>query len=386
MTVNVSSRDVPRTISIAPVQLSASQIRSPADRAVQPRRPVKENAKASRSDIRAPNAQAQPAGLRLLFIDDDDRVLYSVGRLLESEGFHVDRAADGEVGLVRARGGQFDVILLDLLLPKRSGIDVLRQLRLEGVWTPVVILTGRGSFESALEAGRLGVAAYFPKPSMLNDLTTALRAAAETARAGRSRLSSLFSSSADETSASIVTLMLNLESRPGIERDHLARLLANTTCARDLTFLEFIAVAQGLQVLASQSNLVLSSAVPKIRNWIESASRPSSCAAASQLEHVLSRLVTAGKSWSKVSEKGIAADLGIDSAGLWHTLSEEFGVTFIRCRRAVVMRKAAFELTSGNEHVRQIAFRLGYTDAGNIDHDFRDFFGVTPTAFRRLQS
>jgi DNA-binding response OmpR family regulator len=375
MTVNVSSQGVPRLISIAPVQLSA----------VQPKRPASENAKAFRSKIRAPSEQAQPTGLHLLFIEDDERVLYSVGRLLESKGFHVDPAADGEVGLGRALGGEYDVILLDLLLPRRSGIDVLRQLRTAGVWTPVVILTGRGNFESALEAGGLGVAAYFQKPPLLPDLTTALRTAAESARARRSRPSTLFSISAAKASTSTVTLRLAIEARPAIERDHLARLLANTACASDLTFQEFMATAKALQFLYSKPDLVLSSAVPKVQGWIESASRRGSSSAESRLGQVLARLSKAGKDWSKLSEQVIAADLETDSTRLWQSLSEEFGVTLIRCRRAVLMRKAALELLNGNEHVRQIAYRLGYTDAGNLDHDFRSFFGVTPTFFRRLQ-
>ena len=383
MSGKVSLRDIGRTISIAPVQLSASHIRSPADRAVQPRRPVKKNAKVSGSGIRTRNEQPQSEGLRVLFIEDDDRVLYSVGRLLESKGFRVERAADGQVGLLRARAGQNDVILLDLLLPKRSGIDILRQLRLEGIWTPVVILTGRGGVDTALEAGRLGVAAYFPKPAVLNELTAALRTAAETARAGRSGSRSLFAPIADKSSVSIVTLCLNLEARPGIERNQLARLLADTACARELTFLEFIAVAKSLQFLFSKSNLIPSDAIPTIRDWVENASRRSSSRAELHFEHVLSLIVAAGKGWSSVSEKGIAADLRIDSINLWQTLRKEFGVTLVRCRRAVLMRQAAMELLHGNEHVRQIAFRLGYTDAANFDHDFRSFFGVTPTAFRR---
>jgi len=200
--------------------------------------------KASRSDIRVPNEQPQPAELRVLFIEDDDRVLYSVGRWLESNGFRVEPAPDGELGLVLARGRQYDVILLDLPLPKRSGIDVLRQLRLEGVWTPVVILTGRGAFDSALEAGRLGVSAYFPKPPVLDDLTAALRTAAERARTGRSRSGSIFLVGAG-TSGSIVTLLLNLEARPAIERDQLARLLADTASTRELTFLALRGKAPG---------------------------------------------------------------------------------------------------------------------------------------------
>jgi AraC-like DNA-binding protein len=69
---------------------------------------------------------------------------------------------------------------------------------------------------------------------------------------------------------------------------------------------------------------------------------------------------------------------------LWQAISDEFGLTFVQCRRAVLMRRAAIELIDINQHVRQIAFRLGYSDAANFDHEFRRFFGLTPTAFRRL--
>ena len=227
--------------------------------------------------------------------------------------------------------------------------------------------------------------AYFPKPPLLDDLTAALRTAAERALTGRSSPRSLFWTRTGTASPGIVTLLLNLGAHRGIERDDLARLLVKSASTRELTFFEFIAVANALHFLFSKSDLPLSVALSEIRVWIEDASERTPSPIDVQFAQLVSRIEIAGKSWSKISEKGIAAELQIDPIWLRNIVTEEYGVTFVRCRRAIVMRRAAFELLNGNEHVRQIAFRLGYTDAGNIDHDFRAFFGVTPTAFRRLQ-
>ena len=60
-------------------------------------------------------------------------------------------------------------------------------------------------------------------------------------------------------------------------------------------------------------------------------------------------------------------------------------MTFRQCSRAVVMRRAVLELLTPHEHVRQIAYRLGYSEHGNFDHHFHGFFGMTPKELRRLQ-
>lgn len=321
----------------------------------------------------------------VLFIEDEDKTLYAIGRLLESEGFVVDQARDGEVGLELGQSGRHDVILLDLVLPKRNGLDVLRNLRGANIWTPVVILTGHGDAGSAFEAGRLRATAFLSKAAPLSELVMTLKnAAAEQSEVARSGEAALFARHSSRESTSLSTLLLNLGARIPLDQNLLARQIADVICAEDVTFPQFLAVAQALRSLQSNPGTGLWRPVPRIRAWIINASRPSFGLGHGQLEHVVAHFVAAGHAWSRESEQTIADALGVDSRALWRTLNDECGVTFIRCRLAVPMRRAAIELRTGNDHVRQIAFRLGYKDAARFDRHFKDFFGVTPSAFRRL--
>ena len=329
--------------------------------------------------------EPQTAERRVLFVEDDHRLAHVVGRLLETHGFRVDHASSGETGLALARCAQYDVILLDLMLPVMSGIDLLRHFRLEGIRAPVVILTGRGTFDSALEAGRLGVVAYLPKPVLNSDLLAGLRTAADAPSSVSRSRRALFAPEA-VTSRSIDRLLKQLQGRASLDRPQLGRLLVRTACARQLTFLEFIAIACGIRFLSSRANPAPADVVSAIHEWFEDASNRAGASAIGQLQAILRRLEAAGKDWSKVTERTIARDLGIEFPGDGPLLSEEFALTFINCRRAVLMRNAAIRLSETTDHVRQIAFQLGYSDAGNFDHDFRSFFGLTPTGFRRHHS
>ena len=98
------------------------------------------------------------------------------------------------------------------------------------------------------------------------------------------------------------------------------------------------------------------------------------------------RIEQAGREASKLDEKQIAIEIGMEPAKLARVFNQTVGLTYNRCRRAFLMRKAAMDIASDHDHVRQIAYRLGYSDAANFDHDFRGFFGLTPTVFRRLQN
>ena len=83
---------------------------------------------------------------------------------LESEGYDVVVASDGEAGLKEARAGGFDLLLLDVMLPKRSGFEVLKRLRADGNETPVIVLTARGAELDKIEGLKLGADDYVTKP------------------------------------------------------------------------------------------------------------------------------------------------------------------------------------------------------------------------------
>ena len=105
-----------------------------------------------------------PARRRILVIEDEPALRLSLSDRLESEGYAVDVAADGDRGYEKARQEPYDLILLDVMLPGRSGFDVCRDLRQEGVATPILMLTARGELLDRVLGLKLGADDYLVKP------------------------------------------------------------------------------------------------------------------------------------------------------------------------------------------------------------------------------
>jgi DNA-binding response OmpR family regulator len=112
---------------------------------------------------------------RLLLVEDERKILRSLERGLLAEGYEVVTAADGEEGLRLARGQPLDCVILDLLLPGRSGLDVLADLRREGSTTPVLILTARDAVEDRVIGLDAGAHDYLVKPFAFAELLARLR-------------------------------------------------------------------------------------------------------------------------------------------------------------------------------------------------------------------
>jgi two-component system, OmpR family, copper resistance phosphate regulon response regulator CusR len=114
--------------------------------------------------------------LRILVIEDEPRILAFVARGLEAEGFTVDAADDGQAGVLRATGGQYDLVILDLLLPKLDGFTVLRRLQRDRPELPVVIVSARSDLETKLRGFGFGACDYVSKPFALDELLARVRA------------------------------------------------------------------------------------------------------------------------------------------------------------------------------------------------------------------
>lgn len=115
--------------------------------------------------------------LRILIVEDERRLAENIGRSLrESAGFAVDCAFDGEEGLYMAESGSYDLIVLDLNLPKVEGSEVLRRLRSAKVMSPVLILTARDDRESVIKLLNLGADDYVSKPFDLGELLARAKA------------------------------------------------------------------------------------------------------------------------------------------------------------------------------------------------------------------
>jgi len=102
--------------------------------------------------------------MRILVVEDERKVARFVERGLKEERFAVDVAADGEEGLYRAQTGDYDLIVLDVLMPKRDGFQVLRELRAGGCKSRILMLTARDSVEDRVRGLESGADDYLTKP------------------------------------------------------------------------------------------------------------------------------------------------------------------------------------------------------------------------------
>jgi len=119
---------------------------------------------------------------RILLIEDDRGMAHGLRYNLETEGYAIVHAADGRAGLVEARASTFDLILLDLMLPHRSGFEVLSDLRGSGDRTPVILMSARDAEDDRVEGLRLGADDFIGKPFGLGELLARIRARTRTAR------------------------------------------------------------------------------------------------------------------------------------------------------------------------------------------------------------
>lgn len=124
---------------------------------------------------------------RLLLIEDNDDLAFGVRTVLEFEGYEVEVAADGAAGLAKARELDPDLIILDLMLPKMGGYDVLRELRGDGLRTPVLILTARSQESDVLMGFNLGADDYVTKPFSTSELAARVHALLRRIRQGKTQ-------------------------------------------------------------------------------------------------------------------------------------------------------------------------------------------------------
>lgn len=112
---------------------------------------------------------------KILIIDDDEELCELVSEYLSGEGFDVDCVNDGASGLSRAQSGDYDMAILDVMLPKMNGFDVLKDLR-KSSELPVIMLTARGDDSERITGLESGADDYLPKPFNPRELAARLRA------------------------------------------------------------------------------------------------------------------------------------------------------------------------------------------------------------------
>jgi two-component system response regulator RegX3 len=112
----------------------------------------------------------------ILVVDDEPAILDAVSYALRRDGFDVDTAADGDAAMEQARVGGFDLLVLDVMLPRQSGTDVCRALRAEGSDVPIILLTARDAEVDRVLGLELGADDYVTKPFSMAELVSRVRA------------------------------------------------------------------------------------------------------------------------------------------------------------------------------------------------------------------
>ena len=113
---------------------------------------------------------------RILIIEDEQKILKVLSDFLKTEGYEVIKAKDGESGLNMALTRNPDLILLDIMLPKKSGYDVCKELKAQGILTPIIMLTAKGEESDKILGLELGADDYVTKPFGLKELNARIRA------------------------------------------------------------------------------------------------------------------------------------------------------------------------------------------------------------------
>ena len=122
--------------------------------------------------------------MRVLLVEDEQGLVLTLTDRLRSEGFEVDVAMDGEAGLEKAASASHDLIILDVMLPKKNGYDVCRDLRQKGIEVPILMLTAKGETIDKVLGLKLGADDYLTKPFEVLELLARIEALLRRAPAG----------------------------------------------------------------------------------------------------------------------------------------------------------------------------------------------------------
>ncbi len=167
--------------------------------------------------------------MRILIVEDEARIRAFLAKAFEAEGFAVDVVENGEHGFERALAGNYEFVILDLMLPGRDGLDVLRELHRHRPALPVLILSARNDLTTKLRGFELGAVDYLAKPFSLDELLA------------RARVQLRRSRSADDgTVIRVGSLELDLASRQARVGDRVADL-----ADREFRLLHFLVLHVG---------------------------------------------------------------------------------------------------------------------------------------------
>lgn len=116
--------------------------------------------------------------MKLLLVEDSSRLLEALAHLLKKHGYIVDTALDGETGCNLATTNNYDILVLDRMLPKKDGLAIIREVRKLKITTPILLLTAKDSLNDQMEGMDAGADEYLIKPFSTDELLTRLCALA----------------------------------------------------------------------------------------------------------------------------------------------------------------------------------------------------------------
>ncbi len=114
--------------------------------------------------------------MRVLIVEDDKTIVSFIQKAMKEDGYVTDVASDGEDAEHMAGADAYDVMILDLMLPKKDGLDILKSIREKGIRTPVLILSARGLVDDRVKGLNAGADDYLPKPFSIDELRARLGA------------------------------------------------------------------------------------------------------------------------------------------------------------------------------------------------------------------
>jgi len=114
--------------------------------------------------------------MRILIVEDNQKLTGYIKKALEQKSYSVDCVYDGEIGEKRAQFGEYDLVILDIMLPKKDGLAVCRDLRENNINLPIIMLTAKGELDDRIEGLDSGADDYLIKPFELDELLARIRA------------------------------------------------------------------------------------------------------------------------------------------------------------------------------------------------------------------
>lgn len=148
---------------------------------------------------------------RILVVDDDNELRTHLADILKGAGYHTDEASSGSEAVSKAASGAYDVVLLDMIMPKGGGVDALTELRKAAPRSNVIMLTAFATIENAVDAMKRGACEFISKPFKINELLTTIRRVLEESRvqecAGSKDLDALLSALLNPIRTKIIRLI-----------------------------------------------------------------------------------------------------------------------------------------------------------------------------------